>query len=331
MDIPNNDDSRNDLVGENQISDLLQQVGSRNNPPDILYDQIKSNVKSVWQEEVNARRTKRNAYSVAAGFALAVAIGTATFLASNNKVNSYATVDGVVNQVEYLRQGDDTWRDLKRTEVNGVMKVRTHANSFVSISMINGLNVRLAENSDVTLVGIDEINLKSGNLYIDSNDHADVQNSIWITTPFGQARDIGTQFAVRVMPDNWQIQVREGSVEINHGDIVALAGDRILISESNIVRKSTIDPDDMSWDWTQEVVATFHLEGATLSTYLNWVSRETGKPLEYRSEVARKQATSTMLHGSIEGLKPLESLPVVISTTDFHRVDAEPDRIVIGI
>ncbi|HIK70559.1 MAG: FecR family protein [bacterium] len=326
------DSNNGDQISEDQIARLLLKTGSRNKPSEALSNEIKANVKLAWQEEVEAqgrRRSTRFRYSVAAGFLLAMSIGIGVLTIPGHPSSSYATVAKVVNRVEYQLEAGGIWRDFEGAEIKGEIRVRTMANSFASIVMVNGLNLRIAQDSLIQLTGLDEVDLITGQIYVDSNDGGSRANSIVVTTPFGHARDIGTQFSVRVLRSNWQVQVREGSVEINHGDVVAFAGERILMAENASVQKSAIDTDDESWAWTQKVSVTFDLEGAALSSYLDWVSRETGKTLKYRSEVARNQAKRTMLHGSIKGLKPLESLRIVLATTDFYVVTVESGSFVV--
>jgi hypothetical protein len=339
MDDRNDDQNRkkqqdNDQIIESLIYELLQRVRTRSSPSDETVDGIKANVKLAWQQEVDAQGKKRSArkrYSIAAGLFLAIGVGTATLMNSGVQDESYATIDKVVNHVEYQLEEDGVWRDFNGANIKAEMNVRTDANSYASIVMTNGLNVRLDHNSQIRLMGVDEIKLDSGTIYVDSGNDERIENSIRVTTPFGRARDIGTQFSVSVMPNSWRVQVREGSVEINRGDAIAFAGEQVLIRQDNTTQKSAVGADDESWQWTQEVAATFALEGATLSAFLRWVSRETGKPLEYQSQLAKTRATATILHGSIKRLKPLESLSVVLSTTNFQLATNDPDKLLVEI
>jgi hypothetical protein len=74
------------------------------------------------------------------------------------------------------------------------------------------------------------------------------------------------------------------------------------------------------------VAPTFNIEGRTLAEFLRWASRETGLDLLYVSDVAEREAVGTVLRGSIEGLRPDESIAAVVSTTGLI-VDVRPDRI----
>jgi hypothetical protein len=54
------------------------------------------------------------------------------------------------------------------------------------------------------------------------------------------------------------------------------------------------------------------LEGATVQTFLDWISREQGWDWEIADSTLRARAGRVVLHGSIEGLTPEEALAAVL-------------------
>jgi hypothetical protein len=74
------------------------------------------------------------------------------------------------------------------------------------------------------------------------------------------------------------------------------------------------------------MAAPFTLEGSRVPVFLHWVSREEGLRWEYADAAARRVAERAVLHGSIEGLTPAETLLVVLpaagltSTRDGDRL-----------
>ena len=50
----------------------------------------------------------------------------------------------------------------------------------------------------------------------------------------------------------------------------------------------------------------------------------------FRSELARSAARSTILHGSIDGFQPGESLGIVLSTTDFELIEENGGSVLLG-
>ena len=71
---------------------------------------------------------------------------------------------------------------------------------------------------------------------------------------------------------------------------------------------------------------TFAIEGRLLSDFLRWAGRETGRAIVYASPEAEREAAQIVLRGSIEGLRPDESIGAVGSTTGLA-LTVERDRI----
>jgi hypothetical protein len=59
---------------------------------------------------------------------------------------------------------------------------------------------------------------------------------------------------------------------------------------------------------------------------LGWVGRETGRRVDFADEHVRAVARGTLLHGSVQGLKPLDALDRVLSTTSL-RFELQGDAI----
>ena len=83
------------------------------------------------------------------------------------------------------------------------------------------------------------------------------------------------------------------------------------------VQRAVIATDDSSWEWVQLVVRTPDIENRPLSELLEWVARETGRPMRYESPAVRALTQSTILHGSIRNLAPLPAAQTVLATTDL--------------
>ncbi|MFT7688314.1 MAG: ferric-dicitrate binding protein FerR (iron transport regulator) [Candidatus Azotimanducaceae bacterium] len=321
-------------MNESQIADLLQQVGARSAPPQSSRDEIKANVKSAWLEELQLRqkrsKQKRNlAISFALAASLVLAIGLNVEV--NKPIQQFATITQTVNQIQYEDE-QGLWHNVDDRNVYSSTKMRTLEGSYAAIELSNGLNMRLDSNTEITLIDLFEVKVASGSIYIDSDSDRDSDlsnNTIRVSTPFGNAQDIGTQFEVKVTPDRWRVQVRAGSVEMVDGNdqFLLAAGERIEINQDststlNTVKKSTITSHDASWSWTQSISTPFELQGETLDHYLTWVSRETGDAIKYRSAETESAAKQTTLSGSLQdgafkGLTAIESVPKVLQTTSF--------------
>ncbi|MBL4681480.1 MAG: FecR domain-containing protein [Pseudomonadales bacterium] len=331
------------MKNESQIAELLQKVGARADPPTELTSEIKANVKLAWQDEVAMQALKTNSlkrsslkrkigmtlFAIAAS--LFIAVGMNMSDSPLNQAETIATVTKSVNQVEYKIESGE-WQNIGQTLIAASYKIRTGSNSYTSLRLQNGMDVRVGEDTEIEIVNLDTIFLSTGTLYVDSNSTVSgSETDISIRTPFGQAVDIGTQFLVQVTPQQWRVQVRDGKVEMKDDNEVFLleSGYRLEISESDTVTKSPIESHDDSWQWIKNVSAPFQLEGATLDHYLEWISKESGKKIKYRSESAHEAASKTILHGSATNLASMDTLSNIISTTDFIIIESTQSSIVI--
>ncbi len=315
-------------MDEDSIRDLLQRVGARPAPPADVEARIKQNVAAVWREEVQ-RRKQRNwtRYALAASVVMALALSW-TLVPTGRDMVPIAEVAHVVGNAQYQDQ-DGNWVLLKPGTLIGMQPVRTGTDTYVALATDGGLSLRIADNSQVQFTSADTVDLARGAIYADSAGRK--ANEITVNTPFGQARDIGTRFEVRLTEASWRVQVRDGAVEIQDDGIreVANAGGRLTISQNNLVQRETVSSQDPSWQWAGIAAVPFHIEGASLHDYLGWVAHETGATLNFSNDSVEAQAKRTILHGSINGLSPRDSLVAVLATTDFRTGPADADVLLI--
>jgi hypothetical protein len=55
-----------------------------------------------------------------------------------------------------------------------------------------------------------------------------------------------------------------------------------------------------------------------VTVLLTWVARETGRAVRFASPDIERKAGTTILHGNIRHLAPLEALSVMLATTDLE-------------
>ena len=319
---------KRDILDEKQLEKILKKAGPRPLPPKGVSEEIRSALHATWREEVtNSKRTKKMQWlALAASVAIVVTAGLFQF--QEETPESIASVDGSINSVENYSNGG--WEVLAQDSLVVASRVRTGNNAYLSLTLATGMNIRLDQNSEISLIGTHTLNLKKGSVYVDSYGHRPGAGFV-VNTKFGSANDIGTQFAVSAHEDGWNIQVREGAVLVHDDGIKTQLelGDRLDISANDVTTATKVEPDDASWKWAENVSPHFDIEGRSLNDYLNWMSRETGRKVGFRTELARSSAKTTILHGSIEGLLPAESLSVVLSTTELGVVDDNSESIVI--
>lgn len=313
---------------EDRLAALLRRVGSRPSPPAHIREEVRAAVRETWFAEVRRKRATRTIrYAVAASVVAAAAIAWLTITPGKSDV-PVATIDHLVNEVEYRAPSGD-WLPLRVNARIAGVALRTGQNSLLSMQTVDGTNVRVAAESLVQIADVHDLTLDAGAVYVDTGSQPG--DTVTVTTRYGRALDLGTRFEVRVDADAWRVQVRDGAVRMVAADSqnVARAGQRVSISSDGVVEKSLVAKDDISWAWTQAAAAPFDIEGATLEEYLTWVSLETGETLSFRHDIAEREAKRTILHGSINGLTPRESLSAVLSTTDFRLLESGAGTILV--
>lgn len=113
--------------------------------------------------------------------------------------------------------------------------------------------------------------------------------SVTIHTPFGDVRDIGTRFELRVSDDAVRVRVRDGAVVLRNK--TARAGTELLATRTSVVER-TIATSGEEWAWIENAAPPIVLEGKTLDQVLRLIAIEKGLTLE------RSGADQT-LHGDL--------------------------------
>jgi hypothetical protein len=100
-------------------------------------------------------------------------------------------------------------------------------------------------------------------------------------------------------------------------DIAAGAGTELIALNDGTVTQGTIPTYGRDWLWVAALAPDYEIEGKPLLGFLEWVSREVGRPVEFSDEHARAVAERTILHGSVRGREPLDALSSVLATTSL--------------
>jgi ferric-dicitrate binding protein FerR (iron transport regulator) len=198
--------------------------------------------------------------------------------------------------------------------------VETGGAGRLALRFADDVSMRLDVASRARLVGPRAVELLSGGVYVDSDR---TSGQFEIRTPLGTVRDIGTQFEVRLIDERLRLRVRSGIVELTGGSRSAIgrAGTEILVSSAGEESRQ-LAAYGREWAWTAEVSPTIEIEGLPLSTFLDRLAREQGWTVQYVDSALERLAGSIILHGSVVGLTPAESLDVTIGTAGLaYRLD----------
>lgn len=292
---------------------LLHLTPPRAGVADDRRDRVHGAVRAEWLAASERHRERIVARRAAAAVAAAL-LATAAALLVAVRLRS---IDSMTIT------GAPALASVERTEGRGTVTagdavaagqwVQTGSADRVSLRLSDGTSARLDSNSRVRIRSQALIELSTGGVYIDS---AGAPGGLEVQTPLGTARDVGTQFEVRVQDAALRVRVRSGSVELRHGSTAqtASAGTEVRI-EGSRVASGPVPPYGADWDWVSAVAPPFAIEGRPLAAFLQHLAREQGWTLQYADAALAARAPAIVLHGSVEALTPREALDVALTSS----------------
>ncbi len=180
-----------------------------------------------------------------------------------------------------------------------------------------GLTLRLAANSRLALTAAGEVSLEAGMAYVDADPRHGTQ-PLTVATSLGNVRHLGTQYSVSATGSRLEVAVREGRVQwsgsAGREPLEAGAGEALRIPAAGVVERLVVAQDDPRWAWLGALPLPFELQGASLSAFLEWYSRESGRVVSFGGPGEAARAREVLLSGSIAGLSPDEALQVVVAS-----------------
>lgn len=294
---------------EEMLRELLESAGRRPAVPAEDLARIQAAARAEWESLVAAGETRRRMLrravplALAAGLLLAVAIPWWRKAVEPPPV-TVATVQLLKGEVQGVAVGD---------RLASGTALATGGGALAALRLPGGESVRLDGDTRVRLVSGTRIELERGAVYVDSS--RPDGGALEIGTPFGSVHEAGTQFEVRVeAEETLVVRVREGAVALvrRGGSAPVAAGEELRLRHDGSLSRGTVAPHGPAWDWVQAAAPALEIEGTTLDRYLGWAARETGRRLRYGDETLDELAAGTVLHGTIEGMTPDESLSVVV-------------------
>lgn len=193
------------------------------------------------------------------------------------------------------------------------------ARSPALVALAEGGTLRLAGNSVIAVEAASQLSLEHGKLYVDKPVGVIASHPLRVATRVGLVEPLGTEFEVLSNDQVVRIRVREGQVRFSGatGVLVATVGTELLASSGGQVTQRPVPTFGNDWQWTAALAPDFAVEGRSLSDYLQWISRELGRPLVYANAQARESAQRTILHGSVRSEATLDALAEVLSSTSL--------------
>jgi hypothetical protein len=177
---------------------------------------------------------------------------------------------------------------------------------------VGGASLRLDRDTRLEALSSSSVWLERGGVYVGSEGPAS-SAALRIRTREGEVADVGTQFQVRAAARGVQVSVREGHVFVfsRSGRHDARAGTRLDLAGGD-VRRSEAPGHGPDWAWVEYAAPDYDIEGRTLEAFLRWGSRETGLGIRFEDPSLERSLGGTLLHGSIRGLTPSETVEAVL-------------------
>jgi FecR-like protein len=216
----------------------------------------------------------------------------------------------------------------------------TGASVLATFALDGGGEARVNEGTVVRFTGVRELSIDRGTVYLDSGP----RSGLIVRTPVGVVRDIGTRFEVGVINGepgtaeasgmreiSLRVRVRDGAVRYDRGSVQrkANAGRELIVGSDGQVVERSVDTFGPDWAWVVRAAPVFKVESQTLSAFLDWVARESGRRIEFADDRLRRSSSEIILHGSIEGLTDEEALDVILPTSGLtYRIDSQ--RVIVS-
>ena len=283
---------------------------------------IRAATEREWAQASGSGRSSKG-YRGALWGSLAAAVVLLAFLAAWYIAPPAGSTNfGLVVRSE-VGNADIQFQFVRRRVVKAGDTVQTgdmhSAHGPVLISLSGGGTLRIAAGTILDITGEAQARLRRGQVYVDLPVGSSSQHPFQILTREGSIEHVGTEFEVLENNQIMRLRVREGRVLLHRDteQIVADAGTELTAVPGSLVSRREIDTYGRDWLWVAALAPDYEIEGRPLLGFLEWASRELGRPLKFSDLHARSVAERTILHGSVRGREPLDALSSVLATTSL--------------
>jgi hypothetical protein len=191
------------------------------------------------------------------------------------------------------------------------------AHGLVLITLAQGGTLRIAAGTAIVIPEATQVTLKQGLIYVDCPPDPKTCGPLRVATSAGLIEHVGTEFEVLSDGQTVRIRVREGRIRFVGSSVtlMAAAGTELLAGPGERISTQPVATFGRDWLWTAALAPDYPIEGHRLIDFLQWTSREMGRPLEFADAHAQEVANQTILHGSIRGEDPRDALAQVLAST----------------
>lgn len=304
------------------LEELFRHVSARERPPDSEEQAIRDALHAEWRAITGRRRRRRAVMSLAAAASLVLAVMVGTSLLRGPETmapaRQLASIDRVSGIVEVQLAHGASARAQAADMLESGQTVVTRNNSYLAFRWLDGSSVRMDQHSEFRLTANGDVELISGQIYVDSEMADSGAPGMAVLTPAGRVRHLGTQYMTAVREGSTTVLVRQGRVAISSGgeEMLTDIGERLVVSAAGERRRESIATYGNLWEWAQALAPAFSSDGRSMADFLDWVGHESGRAIEYRSPEAEKLARDTLLRGEVD-MGPMRALTTLLQTSDL--------------
>jgi hypothetical protein len=317
-----------------EVGDLIAGAGLRRCPNAAKSESVRIAVHDQW---LAAARRRRAFYPVGYGLAaslafVAMGLGWLTLRqVSESPPRLVGTIVGMRGPI-HVTSGTGPSLIVAGIVLAAGARLETGPSGAVLLS-VGPVGVRMGPTTVVEFERPGGIRLVRGQIYVDSGETTRL-NALVVATPFGTLSHQGTQYQLEVQPGRFLFaSVREGRILLaDYGRAQSISrGEGLQIVGMNETTRLAIPPYDARWQWVSNLIPEFSIEGQSLSLFLDWFARETGRTLVFVTPTLRSDTDGTTLNGKITGLTPVQALNAVLATTRFQCDLSVPSELRISI
>lgn len=320
---------------------LLRLAGTRPPVPVARAARVRAAAHAEWQTVTRRRASRRRLLLASVAFA-AVSAGLALMNGTWSLVDWRAAprlgeqvaiveqIDGAPRRASDTSDGPAAVTLLLNDPVRTGDWIETDPQARVALRFSDGTSVRLDAGSRARPLSSALVELSSGAVYVDT---ARESGRFEIRTALATARDIGTQFEVRVLDRAVRLRVRTGVVELadRTRSVTGRGGTEITLSATGAVSRP-VARHGPEWDWTTLVSPPLEIEGVALADFLADVGREHGWTVQYADAALAREASGIILHGSVNGLSWRDAVEVAVTTSGLrHRFESGELAVLRGV
>ncbi|MEJ2087878.1 MAG: FecR domain-containing protein [Gammaproteobacteria bacterium] len=329
-----NEDTRRARADEadQDIRQLLALAGPRLQPPADMQSRVRAATLAAVAElpEPVAQQDRRPGRILAFAAALLLAVGAGFLFSRLPEEASPAAAGEVVYATGgYTVRGSESGS----SSLMAGSIVQTSREGRLLVALTGDRTIRIDHGSSLTLHSPAEVWLHSGRIYVD----APGEESMTVVTPYAAVTDVGTQFEVSVVGDALEVATRTGRVDVALGDrtvrsqAVPGTGEHLVINGLTLTSRSPISTMGARWQWTQDARPLFPVRDRSVSEFLEWAARESGRSLIYASELVEQQAELRRLAGRGAVDADPDSVRRVLLATAFRALDGAPHELKVGL